>query len=64
MGNFVFVASDKLVSMDLLALFSFTDKPGTVGASADPLKSPDNFNLPLIVVVASTIVADAIWLST
>ena len=34
-------------------VFSLLAKPGTVGASAVPPKSPANCNLPFTVVVAS-----------
>ena len=52
------------VVVDLFAEFSLTIKPGTVGASAVPLKSPANFIFPFTVVVASGIVAIAMEPST
>ena len=45
-------------------LFSLLAKPGTVGEAAVPPKSPANWIFPFTKVVASGIVADAIWVST
>ena len=46
------------------AIGAFNAKPGTVGAAAVPPKSPANCSFPLVEASASTIVAEAIWLST
>ena len=45
-------------------VFSLFARPGTVGAAADPPKSPANWIFPLVVASASTIVAEAICVST
>ena len=43
---------------------AFNAKPGTVGATAVPAKSPPNWIFPFSVVVASAMVAAATWVST
>ena len=54
----------RVVTADLFAVFSLIANPGTVGAAAVPDKSPANWIFPLVVEVASGIVAAATCVST
>ena len=59
-ARFAFKANEVVTS----EAFAFNAKPGTVGKSAVPAKSPANFIFPLVVVSESTIVAPVMAVST